>query len=148
MLVAFLVLFGGCSAAPNPELDLLRAMPEGTLAPDGVEQLADGGREADQSIAARVPASTWRIYGTDASAADVIAFYASELADRGWSEGGGVSGIRGTHELDVAAWHKEGVIFRLGFWKLDEWRLSQNEGLEYDTIFEGSLIQDPADEES
>ena len=51
-----------------------------------------------------------------------------------------MSGIRGTHELDVEAWHRDGLIFRLGFWKLEEWRGSQEAGLEFPVIFEARVL--------
>ena len=47
----------------------------------------------------------------------------------------------GTHETKARAWHREGLVFRLGFWKLEEWRAGHVVGLNYPTIFEVRLIQ-------
>lgn len=60
--------------------------------------------------------------GTDAPVNEVIAFYQRELAARGLTPGGGmaVTGSRG--DLQVCAWHTHEFVFRLAFWKLDDWR--------------------------
>ena len=55
----------------------------------------------------------------------------------GGSRGEGITGPRG---VEARAWHRDGLVFRLGFWKLEEWRQGHKVGLDYTTIFEVRLI--------
>ena len=140
VIVAATLLWTACSEAPPSGLDELRAMPESALAPPSSESLAKGGGNASQGIDGPIPAEAWNILGTNLSIPKIEDFYAGELASRGWVAGGGESGITGTHEIEARAWHRDGLVFRLGFWKLEEWRQGHKVGLDYPTIFEVRLI--------
>jgi len=113
LIAVFVLLFLiGCDAKGS-ELEELRALDEADLRPPAGEVLETGGREADRTMVGNVRSTTWVIYGTAEPWDTVLTYFVDELDARGWTEGGGVSGIRGTHEEDVQAWTKDGIVFRL-----------------------------------
>lgn len=78
--------------------------------------------------------------GTNASEDEVLAFYRTELAAHGLSPGGAsaATGIR--REGQVCAWHTPDFVFRLSFWKLDEWRSRYPDEPPYSTVYEVRLL--------
>ena len=85
------------------------------------------------------------MYGTNDDVATVEQFYRTHLESRGWVRGGGVSRAPALHEQRVVAWQRDGLIFRLGFWKVEAWRNGQTIGLEFPTIFDARLLTAPAE---
>ena len=121
----------------------LATEPEASLAPVGATRLGGGGHEAAVTIDGPVPAERFTIYGSFDGSDAVERFYRTALEQDGWVPGGGSSRVPATHEQRVVAWQKAGLIFRLGFWKVDAWRSRSTVGLEFPTIFDASLITDP-----
>lgn len=113
-LVALIATVAGCGDSGKP-LDELRAMPEVALEYPGSEEVNSGGGEGRMTLDGPQSAFAWRWLGTEATYEDVERFYAEELASRGWSDGGGSSGIRTTSEFSARAWHKDDAMFRLAF---------------------------------
>lgn len=140
VVVAATLLWTACSEAPPSGLGELRAMPESALAPPSSESLAKGGEVRAAVSTDLFPPKPGTSLGRISSIPKIEDFYAGELASRGWAAGGGESGITGTHEIEARAWHRDGLIFRLGFWRVEEWRQGHKVGLDYPTIFEVRLI--------
>jgi hypothetical protein len=89
----------------------LDAMPEAGLAPPGSVLVRQGSRQRRAESAAAIQ----RDWLTPATPDEVVSFYQTELAARGWTEGASDSGIPFAVETRVCGWHKEGIRFRLGF---------------------------------
>jgi hypothetical protein len=131
------------ACAPQARSTDLAAEPESSLAPASATALGGGGHDAANTIEGPAPAERFTIFGTFDDDATVERFYRTSLEGQGWVPGGGSSGIPAIHELRVAAWQKDGLIFRLAFWKVEEWRNRSKVGLEFPTIFDASLITAP-----
>jgi hypothetical protein len=80
----------------------------------GSTELASGGHDEERTPEGVLPAIAWREYGVEASWDEIVAYFDAELAEQGWEDGGGSSGIRSTSEHAVEAWHKGDRILRLG----------------------------------
>ena len=86
-----------------------------------------------------------RQFGTDASEADVEAFYEADLARRGWispsSDAGITVGIQSSGETSARAWEKGDRVFRLSFRRRDEFgRLDAATLARYPTVYEIRLF--------
>lgn len=80
----------------------------------GSSELLSGGYDEEQTPEGRLAAVAWREYGVDASWDEVVAYFDAELANQGWEDGGGSSGLKSTAEHAVRAWHRDDRILRLG----------------------------------
>ena len=131
------------ACAPQARSTDLAAEPESSLAPAGATRLGGGGHDAADTIDGPVPAARFTMYGTFDDIATVERFYRTSLESQGWASGGGSSRIPALHEQRVDAWQKDGLIFRLAFWEVEEWRARSTVGLEFPTIFDARLITAP-----
>jgi hypothetical protein len=132
----------GRSAAPS-SADTLRALPESSLIYPGSEVISSGGRNAANGIDGRVSAEAWQLLGVDADPAAIEAFYEAELTARGWKlDTHTSSGLLATGELTVAAWSKQGVIFRLGIRDPESWRADPELFARHESIYDARLIGD------
>jgi hypothetical protein len=104
-----MLAFLGCGASAGS----LKDEQEAQLSFANSMQVAAGGHDSEQTLGGSVPAIVWRSYGVDAPFEDILAYFNSELSERGWEPGGGSSGSRTTDEFDVEAWHTRDRIFRL-----------------------------------
>lgn len=52
------------------------------------------------------------------------------------------------HEQHVVAWEKDGLIFRLAFWDVEDWRSRSTVGLEFPTTFDARLLTDPTESDT
>jgi len=143
LVVAIASIVSAC--APQARTSDLAAEPESSLAPAGASRLGGGGHDAHLSIDGPAPAELFTMYGTNDDVATVEQFYRTHLESRGWVRGGGVSRAPALHEQRVVAWQRDGLIFRLGFWKVEAWRNGQTIGLEFPTIFDARLLTAPAE---
>lgn len=91
----------------------LAQYPEYRLYYPGATVLDHGGRDAVTGPTGYSGASAGVTLGTGAEMADVLAFYARELAARGWVVSD-IDGVPKTSELDARGWRKGPVAFRLG----------------------------------
>ena len=120
-------------------------MEEASLAYPGSTQLGELALDQQTgSITGPQSAEFGRQFGTDASEADVEAFYEAELARRGWiapeSPQGIVYRIPGSTESRVRAWEKGDAFFRLSFRARDkQGRLDAATLARYPTVFEARL---------
>ena len=140
LVVALLV--GGCGSTDASPLASLRAMEEASLAYPGSTQLGELALD-QQTGSITGPQSAMLGYqlGTDASEADVEAFYEAELARRGWtiarSDAAITVGIPGSTESSARAWEKGETFFRLSFRRRDDQgRLDSATLARYPTIYE------------
>lgn len=138
--VAGYVLLRGMGA-PDTNSEL-RTLPEAALVYPGSDVIADGGRDAGQSITGSVSAAAWQLLGTDGSPDEIEAFYALELAALGWADGAGgtSSGISATGEIRARAWSKDGVVFRLGLRDPESWRADPELFSRYRSVYDARLI--------
>ncbi len=84
---------------------------------------------------------TTRQFGSGDPVEPIIAFYRQELASTGWATGGGSSIIGAGIERLICAWHKDGIVVRISFWKQDSWAKQHPRDVQYPTVFEVSLIE-------
>ena len=138
LIIAIALMVVAC--APQARSPDLASEPESSLAPGGATRLGGGGHDAADTIEGHVPAEYFTMYGTFDDVATVELFYRTGLESEGWVAGGGVSRIPALHEQRVVAWQKDGLIFRLGFWDVEEWRNRSTVGLEFPTIFDARLL--------
>jgi hypothetical protein len=94
------------------DTDRLAERPEASLFYPGSVVLEGNGGHNGTAFA---HAEIFRILGSQGSMEEILEFYNSELASRGWETGGGSSGIRSTGETKVCAWHTDQLVLRLGF---------------------------------
>ena len=113
LLVAAALLFAACLGPQNPfpERSVLLAEPAATLRMAGAEELAKVGDERRMTIEGPISAFEGAIFGSQASALEVFAFYDRELRRLGWVQDRFV--IRSTVELDAWGWCKPRLLFRL-----------------------------------
>jgi hypothetical protein len=108
-LLAALTLGGDSSARAM-------ALPEFRLAPPEASLLHEGGRANESGIWGTVSAWAGRTYASHDEPDAIIAYYARELADRGWID---VGVMRTTGDDEWQTWERGGfryqVMFRCGF---------------------------------
>ncbi len=140
------LLAAACGSTDERPLASLRAMEETSLAYPGSTQL---GRFAlDQqtgSITGPQTAMFGYQFGTDASKADVEAFYEAELARRGWTIARSYAaitvGIPGSTESSARAWERGDRVLRLSFRRRDEQgRLDAATLARFATVYESVLF--------
>lgn len=132
----------GRSSRPD-SADALRALAEASLIVPGSDVIASGGRNAAIGIEGPISAAAWQFLGVDADPAMIEAFYATELAARGWVvDTHTSSGIRTTAEPIAIAWSKDGVIFRLGIRDPESWRADPELFSRYESLYDARLIGD------
>lgn len=90
----------------------LQQYPEYRLYYPGATVIAKGGRDAEIDRFGSTGASAGATLGTDGSPGEIIAFYARELAARGWVNSD-IDGVSDTTKLDARGWRKGHVAFRL-----------------------------------
>lgn len=100
--------------------------------------MSEGSQDRVDDVLGTTNTAWWLIMGTDASMAEVQAFYESELTDRSWTPSGGVPS---TSEIDAIAWIRDRYTFRLGFKETDEWYERLEGSDEFATLFEIALIE-------
>jgi hypothetical protein len=138
-LIILAIVVTACGPA-NGDIDRLRRLPEWSLTYPNSVEITDGGANAEMTFDGSQSAFAWRWLGVDASAGEVERYFADELASRGWADGGGSSGISTTGEFSARAWHKDSLVFRLGF--LNPKQRTDPERLEqYVTVYDARLIQ-------
>lgn len=142
-LLALVVISAACGVTAGG-LDALRALPEWSLAYPGSEQVTSGGGDAKMTVDGPQSAFTWRWLGVDASPEEIEHFYADALAGQGWADGGGSSGISTTGEFSARAWHKDAVVFRLGFLNPEQ-RANAKALSRYRTVYDARLIGEAVD---
>lgn len=121
---------------PEPPLPPFSAIPEAALFYPGSVVLRSGGHGATSES----NAERWTELGTDASLAEVQAFYEQAMTDPAWLVGGGSSRIPGTNERQVCAWHNDRVILRVGFWRVSRWQREHPTRPTYATIYSVDVI--------
>lgn len=79
--------------------------------------------------------------GAMADPSDIEAWYASELASRGWTD---AVDFRGTTETMARGWARDGVRFRYAVLRKDDPQgATPEQDATYQTIYEVRLIEDP-----
>ena len=146
LAILLVVLVAACGTTDERPLASLRAMDEASLAYPGSTQLGELALDQQTgSITGSQSAQFGRQFGTNASEADVEAFYEAELARRGWAraqtfEGRGFT-IPGSIESRVRAWERGDRVFRLSFRRRDEQgRLDAATLARYPTVYESVLF--------
>lgn len=140
-----LVLVAACGSIDKAPLATLQAMDEASLFFPGSTQLATFGDD-QQTGSITGPQSAFFGYqlGTEASDAEVEAFYEAELGDRGWStarpDDAITIGIRSSTDSRARAWEKGDAFFRLSFRRRDKLGGLDDQNLAgYPTIYEFRL---------
>lgn len=140
----------GCTTATLPPSEItpleLWREPESELVPPGSEVLDRREGEAGQRAEGIDTASVGLLIGSRDSAADVEAFYETELDSRGWQPPTDLEAIglriRTTTELSARSWRKGDLVFRLGIIDMtDPFAEGPSEG--YATVYRISLVDRP-----
>jgi hypothetical protein len=86
LLVALVSILAACS--DDRPLKYLRSQPEDSLAFPGAELTCTRGRDSAVGLSSTEPATSERCYTASATEDEVVAWYAEELASRGWRREG------------------------------------------------------------
>jgi hypothetical protein len=89
----------------------LNGLPESALSYPGSTLTQTGSRNGSTESSAAL----FRVWVSAGNVENVVGFYRTELARRGWTEGAGASVIPTVSELRVCGWNKDGVRLRLSF---------------------------------
>jgi hypothetical protein len=100
-----------------------------------------GGYDGGAGIDGTIEATATRQFGSTASLETILEFYRVQMRNAGWATGGGSTIVGSGVELQICAWHKDGVVLRLAFWKPDKWAQFHQKDLLYPTVFEVDLIE-------
>ncbi|HEV2927390.1 MAG TPA: hypothetical protein VGW74_01755, partial [Propionibacteriaceae bacterium] len=82
LLVALVSVLAACS--DDRPLRYLQSQPEDTLAYPGAELTCTSGVDSEVGLSSTEPARSEHCYTADATEDEVVAWYAAELASRGW----------------------------------------------------------------
>jgi hypothetical protein len=139
LLLALIIGISAClgPAPSGPSQSDLASEPETHLQMPGSIELGQGGHEARATPEGPIPSVSWRQYGTSTSWVDLVSYFDAELRTRGWSPGGGSSGVAYLfgEEFGVTAWSKGDRILRLG-----HRRFVPNDNRAFPTFYEVALI--------
>lgn len=138
-LVAVTLLVAGCGTVDRRPLASLRAMEEAELAYPGSTRLSSFGvDQVTGLITGPRTAYFGYYYGSDASDADIEAFYEAELTRRSWRA---KVAILGGSDLRAREWENGDRVFRLSFRRRDEFGgLDAGTLARYPTVYEIALF--------
>lgn len=140
-----LALVAGCATTNTSPLASLRAMEESSLFYPGSTQLGEIALdEQTGSITGSQSAQFGNQLGTDATEAEVEAYYEAELDARGWIPAESLEaigfGIQSSGETGSRAWERGDTYFRLSFRRRDDFGGLQPSVLaEFPTVYEARL---------
>lgn len=142
MIAVALLSLTGCIAAEPDHAPLasLQAMAEAGLFYPGSEVLGELNRPAEVTFDGTLVAGLGRRLGSVVQASDIEAWYADELARRGWQPG---VTDRFTSETMARGWIKDGIRFRFALPRRDDPQgATPEQEAKYPTIFDIRLIGD------
>lgn len=137
-----LALVTGCAAAPDhAPLTSLQAMEEVRLFYPGSEVLGSLELPRQRTFEGTQDAQVGHRLGAMADSSDIEAWYASELASRGWTD---AVDFRATSETMARGWKKDGIRFRYAVRrKSDPQGATPEQDATYETIYEVRVTEDP-----
>lgn len=140
--LALLLLGASCGGGAVRQADLV-ADPAHQLRMPGAVELAHVGNDRRATVEGEQdPFDGW-IYGTQASADEVLAFYAAELTRLGWKPDR-YRVVAATTEVKAWGWCKPGVRFRLAIDREGTNSPALYKGQSYATTFDATMIgRDP-----
>ena len=136
LVVVFVLVLGDPQRQPS-----FSDIPEASRFYPGSVILRSGGHAATSES----EAERWTQLGSYASVAEIQAFYERQMAQAPWVSGGGSSGVPGTNERQVCAWHNGTVILRLGFWRLSRWQRQYPNDQIFPTVYDVRVIDRTSD---
>ena len=138
LVVVFVLVLGDPQRQPS-----FSDIPEASRFYPGSVILRSGGHAATSEI--RGGAIRARL-GSYASVAEIPGLLrATDSPDPIWVSGGGSSGVPGTNERQVCAWHNGTVILRLGFWRLSRWQRQYPNDQIFPTVYDVRVIDRTSD---
>jgi hypothetical protein len=143
---AAVALVVACTSTSQVTPADLWKQPEAQLLSPGSENLDRREAEARQTIEGPSPASIGYLLGGQDTAAQVEAFYVTELAASGWQpptdNRAGALRIPTTSELSARSWRKGDLVFRLGILDMsDPYAEGPSEG--FASVYRISLVDRP-----
>lgn len=126
---------------PSLERSALLADRAAALRMPGVDEVAHFGAERELTVDGPAFAFDRRMFGTQASAEEVLAFYERELGRLGWTRDD-IAVVKSTTDLRVFGWCRSRMTFRLAIKHPRDhprW-IATAGGTAYPTFFDAGLI--------